>query len=103
MSTICPDRGALRRHLDRDTSLLVGDSLDAHVSACTECQTTLRSLGEDAASTARALAVSAGPPPTAADTEVALARVRRLVAAGEYALPAATTQSTTDLPPIAVM
>jgi hypothetical protein len=71
MNTICPDAGRLRAWLDRE-----GPSLEGHLTSCDGCQATLGALEHDAEHAARALSARAGAPPTAAETDGALARLR---------------------------
>jgi len=70
MTTICPDAGRLRAWLDRE-----GPSPDDHLTSCEACQATLGALERDAERAARVLAPQTEPP-TAAETERALARLR---------------------------
>jgi hypothetical protein len=76
MITTCPEPGRLRAWLDRET----GDDADAladHLAGCAACQSTRATLDRDAATAARVLNALAGPLPTAADAEAALARLHR--------------------------
>jgi hypothetical protein len=90
MNTICPDPGQLRAWLDRDdrpaSGIAAVDGLasrrfEDHLAACDACQTTLVTLERDADFTAQVLEGRAGSPPTATETEGALARLRAQLAA----------------------
>lgn len=95
MNTICPDPGRLRAWLDGEdrpdtagpavnglaehnlgAAALTDHAIGEHLAACATCQATLVTLEHDADHAARALATPAGLPPTAEETDLALARLR---------------------------
>ena len=82
MTTTCPDAGRLRAWLDRE-----GPALDDHLTDCEACQTTLGALERDADHAARVLAAQTAPAPTAAETDLALARLLNEEHRHEHDLP----------------
>ncbi|MGE3269959.1 MAG: hypothetical protein AB7P40_14500 [Chloroflexota bacterium] len=115
MMTTCPELGRLRTWLDRDalaadpadaasptplTSLTATDALAEHLAACETCQDALTCLDEDAKLAATALNLVVGPPPSPAETERALQRVRGQLAAGAAPVAAVPTPIRPELAPV---
>jgi hypothetical protein len=109
MNTICPDPGQLRAWLDRDDRLaggiaavdgLASHRFEDHLAACDACQTTLVTLERDADFAARVLEGRAGSPPTARETEAALARLRARLAASADPTQGAINRAPADHPAV---
>jgi len=88
MTMTCPDPGRLRAWLDAraaDVSEATAEDgagngpidLTDHLAGCADCQATCEALQQDAVVVGRALASLASPPPSAFETEQALARLHQ--------------------------
>src|SRR3954462_4115046 len=77
MTMTCPEPGRLRAWLDDEAHDADALALVDHLATCAACQTMHTMLDRDAEAVACALNGQAGPSPSAAETEQALARLHR--------------------------